>query len=133
MPDIPNENSAEYKKQLSSHKKNIGKAAVKNEEVDLSEKKEEKKEEKKFCKLCQKPETREECSYGGKAWDRFSEPMPSMKKEEVESIEEKAPPGDKYERMVKHIKKGYSKDGGLSDKEKSIAYATAWKAKNKAK
>ena len=44
---------------------------------------------------------------------------------------EKAPPGDKYERMVKHIKKGYSKDG-LTKDEKGIAYATAWKAyKNK--
>ena len=29
--------------------------------------------------------------------------------------------------MVKHIKKAYSKKGGLSDEEKSIAYATAWK------
>lgn len=48
-----------------------------------------------------------------------------------ETLDEKAPPGAKYERMVNHIKKGYSKDG-LSDKEKSIAYATAWKAKNKA-
>lgn len=48
-------------------------------------------------------------------------------------VNEKAPPGDKYERMVKHIKKGYTKDGKLSDKERSIAYATAWKAKNKAK
>lgn len=46
-------------------------------------------------------------------------------------LEEKAPSGDKYERMVKHIKKKYSKDG-LTDKEKSIAYATAWKAKGKA-
>jgi hypothetical protein len=52
-------------------------------------------------------------------------------KEETENIEEKAPPGDKYERMVKHIKKGYSKDG-LTKKEKEVAYATAWKAyKNK--
>lgn len=53
-------------------------------------------------------------------------------KEEIGVIEldEKAPPGDKYERMVKHIKKGYSKDGKLTDKEKSIAYATAWKKKN---
>ncbi|MFZ9264879.1 MAG: hypothetical protein ACO222_06925, partial [Polynucleobacter sp.] len=48
-------------------------------------------------------------------------------------ISEKAPPGDKYERMVKHIKKGYAKDGKITDKERSIAYATAWKAKNKAK
>ncbi len=55
-------------------------------------------------------------------------------KEEIGVIEldEKAPPGEKYERMVKHIKKGYSK-GGVSEKEKSIAYATAWKEKNKMK
>lgn len=50
-----------------------------------------------------------------------------------ESIEEKAPPGAKAERMVKHIKKGYAKDGKLSDKEKGIAYATAWKQHNKEK
>jgi len=47
--------------------------------------------------------------------------------------QEEAPPGKKFERMVKHIKKGYAKDGKLTDKEKSIAYATAWKAKNKDK
>lgn len=35
--------------------------------------------------------------------------------------------------MVKHIKKSYAKDGGLSDEEKSIAYATAWKNYNKKK
>lgn len=46
---------------------------------------------------------------------------------------EKAPPGAKAERMVKHIKAGYAKDGKLTDKEKSIAYATAWKAHNKEK
>lgn len=44
---------------------------------------------------------------------------------------ESAPPTDKGERMVKHIKKGYAKDGKLTDKEKSIAYATAWKQHNK--
>ena len=33
--------------------------------------------------------------------------------------------------MVKHIKKSYGKKGGLSDEEKSIAYATAWKNYNK--
>jgi hypothetical protein len=43
---------------------------------------------------------------------------------------EMAPEGDKYERMVRHIKKGYAK-GGLTKQEKSIAYATAWKAKNR--
>ena len=47
----------------------------------------------------------------------------------IGSQAESAPPGDKYERMVKHIKKGYAKDGKLTPKEKSIAYATAWKAK----
>jgi len=57
-----------------------------------------------------------------------------LSQEEVENSEElieKAPPGAKYERMVKHVKKSYA-DGGLTKKEKSIAYATAWKAKNKA-
>ena len=33
--------------------------------------------------------------------------------------------------MVKHIKKNYKKDGKLTDDEKSIAYATAWKNYNK--
>lgn len=46
-------------------------------------------------------------------------------------VAEVAPPGAKAERMVKHIKKGYAKDGKLTPKEKSIAYATAWKAHNK--
>jgi hypothetical protein len=50
-----------------------------------------------------------------------------------EDLQEKAPPGAKAERMVKHIKKSYAKDGKLTDDEKSIAYATAWKAKNKTK
>jgi len=42
-------------------------------------------------------------------------------------LQEKAPPGAKYERMVKHIKKNYPKD------KEGIAYATAWKHKNKMK
>jgi hypothetical protein len=54
----------------------------------------------------------------------------AAKKMEEAQIDEKAPPGAKFERMVKHIKKGYSKDG-LTAKEKSIAYATAWKAKKR--
>ena len=53
---------------------------------------------------------------------------------EEESAEfESAPPTAKGERMVKHIKAAYSKDGKLTDKEKSIAYATAWKQHNKEK
>jgi len=44
-----------------------------------------------------------------------------------EAIQEVAPPGKKYERMVKHIKKNYPKD------KEGIAYATAWKHKNKDK
>ena len=35
--------------------------------------------------------------------------------------------------MVKHIKKNYAKDGKLTDREKSIAYATAWKHHNEEK
>jgi hypothetical protein len=53
-------------------------------------------------------------------------------KEGVE-VDEKAPPGAKAERMVKHIKKGYADDGKLTKKEKGIAYATAWKQHNKDK
>jgi len=48
----------------------------------------------------------------------------------MKDIIEDAPPGAKYERMVKHIKKSYKKDGKLTDQEKSIAYATAWKNYN---
>ena len=45
-------------------------------------------------------------------------------------VSEVAPPGAKAERMVKHIKQGYAKDGKLTPKEKGIAFATAWKAHN---
>ena len=50
-----------------------------------------------------------------------------------DKLDEVAPPGKKAERMVKNIKKGYAKDGKLTDKEKGIAYATTWKAHNKGK
>jgi len=50
-----------------------------------------------------------------------------------QGMSESAPPGAKAERMVKHIKKGYARDGKLTDKEKSIAFATAWKAHNAGK
>ena len=56
-----------------------------------------------------------------------------MKSQGGEAIAEKAPPGAKAERMVTHIKKGYAKDGKLTDREKAIAYATAWKAKKAGK
>jgi hypothetical protein len=56
-----------------------------------------------------------------------------MWRNEKSVVGEKAPPGAKAERMVKHIKKGYAKDGKVTPKEKGIAYATAWKAHNKGK
>ena len=62
--------------------------------------------------------------------DGEPEPKPAGKKKK---IKEEAPKGKKYERMVKHIKRSYAKDGKLTDNEKSIAYATAWKHKNKNK
>lgn len=46
---------------------------------------------------------------------------------------EVAPPGKKAEKMVKGIKANFAKDGKLTDKEKSIAYATTWKAHNAGK
>jgi hypothetical protein len=51
--------------------------------------------------------------------------------EDYGSFPESAPPTAKGERMVKHIKKGYANDGKITDKERSIAYATAWKQHNK--
>jgi hypothetical protein len=54
-------------------------------------------------------------------------------KDKNEGVEEEAPPTAKGERMVKHIKKGYADDGKVTDKEKGIAYATAWKQHNKDK
>jgi len=58
-------------------------------------------------------------------------PVPVMAPKKPGELEEVAPPGAKAERMVKHIKKGYAKDGELTKREKGIAYATAWKAHNK--
>ena len=69
------------------------------------EAKKKEKEEKKFCRLCQKPETRDECSYGEKAWDRFAVPVQSIKREEVE-LDEAA-----WTR-----KEGQNKNGGLNEK-----------------
>ena len=48
----------------------------------------------------------------------------------AQGVDEVAPPGARAERMVKHIKQGYAKDGKLTGKEKAIAYATTWKAHN---
>jgi hypothetical protein len=69
------------------------------------EAKKKEKEEKKFCRLCQKPETRDECSYGEKAWDRFAVPIKSVKKEEVELSE-----------SAWTKKAGQNKNGGLNEK-----------------
>lgn len=85
----------------------------------------------KFVSLTQSNRTDNTPNVKGKRKDGvIINPQVDMKREEVGNIEEKAPPGAKYERMVKHIKKSYS-DDGLTKKEKAIAYATAWKAKKK--
>ena len=64
-------------------------------------------------------------------YDKYDFDAEGEGKDEDEDMAEVAPPGAKAERMVKHIKKGYAKDGKITPKEKSIAYATAWKAHNK--
>ena len=75
------------------------------------EAKKKEKEEKKFCRLCQKPETRDECSYGEKAWDRFAVPIKSVKKEEVDL-------SDSFEldESAWTRKEGRNKKGGLNEK-----------------
>ena len=63
-----------------------------------------------------------------------AEPMKKAAKDaKSKKVQEVAPPGAKAERMVKHIKKGYAKDGKLTKTEKSKAYGAAWKAHNKGK
>jgi len=62
------------------------------------------------------------------------EPMKKAAKDaKSKKVQEVAPPGAKAERMVKHIKKGYAKDGKVTKTEKSKAYGAAWKAHNKGK
>lgn len=65
--------------------------------------------------------------------DKSDDELEEMMRLSGLTLNEKAPPTVKGERMVKHIKKGYAKDGKLTKKEKSIAYATAWKQHNKEK
>lgn len=64
-----------------------------------------------------------------RAGDEHGRSYLSWPHEDLE-MNEVAPPGAKAERMVKHIKQGYAKDGKLTPKEKGIAFATAWKAHN---
>jgi hypothetical protein len=63
--------------------------------------------------------------------DSYIEDLEDQFKNMVGGVGEEAPPTAKGERMVKHIKQGYADDGKLTDKEKGIAYATAWKDHNK--
>jgi hypothetical protein len=64
-----------------------------------------------------------------RAGDEHGRTYTSWSAEELD-MNEAAPPGAKAERMVRHIKQGYAKDGKLTPKEKGIAFATAWKAHN---
>ena len=84
----------------------------------------------KFVSLTQTNRTDNTPDVKGKRKDGvIINPSIDMRSEEVEEIDEKAPPGAKYERMVKHIKDKYKK-GGLTKQERGIAYATAWKKYN---
>jgi len=62
--------------------------------------------------------TNEDVKFAGNYQGPLYAPHPDL-------VKEVAPPGKKYERMVKHIKKNYPND------KEGIAYATAWKHKNK--
>lgn len=64
-----------------------------------------------------------------RAGDEHGRTYTSWSADELE-MNEAAPPGARAERMVKHIKQGYARDGKLTPKEKGIAFATAWKAHN---
>ena len=64
-----------------------------------------------------------------RAGDEHGRSYISWPHEELE-LNEVAPPGAKAERMIRHIKQGYARDGKLTPREKGIAFATAWKAHN---
>lgn len=82
--------------------------------------------------MLREPDVKNQPSELGKKVKKATAPFKAPGQVKETEVSEKAPPGDKYERMVKDIKSGYAKDGKLTKKEKSIAYATAWKAKNRA-
>jgi hypothetical protein len=87
----------------------------------------------KFVSLTQTNRTDNTPDVKGKRKDGvIINPQVDMRREEVEQIDEVSPPGAKFKRMAKHIKAGYAKDG-LTDKEKRIAFATAWQQYNKQK
>jgi len=70
---------------------------------------------------------------GREVWNDLIKLLKYKLSQGAQPVEEKAPPGEKAERMVKGIKKSLSKDGNLSGKDKAIAYATTWKAKKSGK
>jgi hypothetical protein len=70
---------------------------------------------------------------GREVWNDLIKLLKYKLSQGAQPVEEKAPPGEKAERMVKGIKKSLSKDGNLSGKDKAIAYATTWKAKKAGK
>jgi hypothetical protein len=71
-------------------------------------------------------------NYAGSRERQVQDILKQSYEQDGDDIQEVAPPTAKGERMVKHIKAGYKK-GGLTKKEKSIAYATSWKQHNKEK
>jgi len=92
-----------------------------------------KKDLKKHSATAKRMATQKKADKDHESWldnlEKTDPDHPSLKYRKQSQVAEVAPPGAKAERMVKHIKKGYAKDGNLSKKEKGIAYATAWKAK----
>ncbi len=125
-------NQSDEKSKLRSLIMKYGRAKV--SAAELKRKQEEKRTGKKIS--WQEFKSRLENAKGRlkkgevKTWDPDKKRWISNKEEDVN---EEAPPTEKHERMVKHIKKSYKKDGKLTDQEKSIAYATAWKNYNKEK
>ncbi len=88
---------------------------------------------KKFVQKTNNGYSNREIEMKGKKKDGvIINPKANITTEDIDQLDEVSPPGKKFERMVKHIKKGYS-DNGLTKKERQIAYATAWKEYEKQK
>jgi len=138
---------AEERETLKTKKGTIYKGGTYGTDFDAGEEDGEKKKKPKAKdgekKGRGRPKKEQPAEYSGPKGDIFGRTTgtaPKGKKGTVvkgkanqDTVDEVAPPGAKAERMVKGIKKSLSKDGKLSKKDKSIAYATTWKAHNAGK
>jgi hypothetical protein len=76
---------------------------------------EESDSEKKYCRLCKKKETKSQCGYGPKMWEKYSVDD-ATEKEQEEAAEESGITSDMSEAAAWTKKSGKNPSGGLNEK-----------------